>query len=366
MNEFPKTRRCLERGIAAGLQLGAQLAVMRNGATLLNLALGENLPGEPLTAGHLMPWLSAGKPLTAVAVLQLWERGKLDLEAPIGAVIPDFALHGKNGITTRHVLTHTGGFRDGDKVSEHLDWAAAIDRVCAAPLDPDSVPGETAAYHINGSWFILGEVIRRIDGRMPDQYVRQEICGPCGLHNSWMTLSGVELDANRHCIGRVYLTNPPRTEPHPYLNQERAWLNPRPGASLRGPVQELARFYSILLNAGSAGGHPVLRPESVRQMTTRQRAGKFDLTFQHVIDWGWGVIINSNRHGRSTVPYGFGLHASDATFGHGGMQSACGFADPAHDLAVAWVCNGMPGERLHQLRAREINTAIYEDLGLAS
>jgi CubicO group peptidase (beta-lactamase class C family) len=131
-------------------------------------------------------------------------------------------------------------------------------------------------------------------------------------------------------------------------------------------VHDLARFYATLLTDKEAREGRLLHPDTIQQMTTRQRAGGFDLTFQHVIDWGWGVIINSNCHGRSTVPYGFGLHASDAAFGHGGMQSACGFADPEHGLAVAWVCNGMPGEKFHQLRAREINTAIYEDLGLAT
>ena len=101
-------------------------------------------------------------------------------------------------------------------------------------------------------------------------------------------------------------------------------------------------------------------------MVSRQREGMFDLTFQHIMDWGFGVIINSVRHGQSTVPYGFGMHASDSTFGHGGMQSSSAFADPENGLAVAWVCNGMPGEVKHQLRAREINTLIYEELGLGA
>ena len=62
---------------------------------------------------------------------------------------------------------------------------------------------------------------------------------------------------------------------------------------------------------------------------------------------------------------GYGGYASDEAFGHSGAQSSCAFADPARKLVVAWSCNGLPGERLHQRRAREINSAIYDDVGLA-
>lgn len=90
----------------------------------------------------------------------------------------------------------------------------------------------------------------------------------------------------------------------------------------------------------------------------------FDHTFKHVMDWGLGFILDSKQYGSDTVPYGYGDHASPRTFGHSGAQSACAFADPEHDLAVAWLCNGLPGEARHQLRQRAINNAIYEDLGL--
>jgi CubicO group peptidase (beta-lactamase class C family) len=100
-------------------------------------------------------------------------------------------------------------------------------------------------------------------------------------------------------------------------------------------------------------------------LVTRQRRGLFDETFQHIVDFGLGFLINSNRYGPESVPYGYGRHASEETFGHSGSQSSSAFADPVHSLVVAWVFNGRPGERLHQRRARELNTLIYEDLELA-
>ena len=105
--------------------------------------------------------------------------------------------------------------------------------------------------------------------------------------------------------------------------------------------------------------------EIVAEMTTRQRVDRFDESFQHRVDWGLGVICNSQRYGE-TVPYGFGEHASDRAFGHGGAQCAMALADPEHDLVIAWCLNGLCGEPRHNLRNRQINTAIYRDLRIGS
>jgi CubicO group peptidase (beta-lactamase class C family) len=91
----------------------------------------------------------------------------------------------------------------------------------------------------------------------------------------------------------------------------------------------------------------------------------YDQTFGHTLDYGLGFIVNSNRYGAETVPYGYGRYASEETFGHSGAQSSCAFADPKNHLVVAWAANGMPGERAHQQRQRALNDAIYEQLGVA-
>jgi CubicO group peptidase (beta-lactamase class C family) len=65
------------------------------------------------------------------------------------------------------------------------------------------------------------------------------------------------------------------------------------------------------------------------------------------------------------VPYGYGPHASPRAYGHGGSQSSISFADPEHELAVAIVCNGTPGEEAHQRRMRAVVAAVYEDLDLS-
>lgn len=75
-------------------------------------------------------------------------------------------------------------------------------------------------------------------------------------------------------------------------------------------------------------------------------------------------MINSAKYGALANPYGYGKHASEETFGHGGMQSSGGFADPRHGLCGAIIFNGLPGEPKHQRRIDGAMTALYEDLGL--
>ena len=107
--DFSEVVELLERQRADGWQLGAQCYVSVDGETLLDVAVGEPDPGRPLATDDLMLWYSSGKPLTTVAVLQLWEQGRLGLDDRVADFIDGWG-DGKERCTIRHVLTHTGGF----------------------------------------------------------------------------------------------------------------------------------------------------------------------------------------------------------------------------------------------------------------
>ena len=343
------------------MHLGAQLYVSLKGECVADLALGASRAGIAMRSDTLSLWLSAGKPVTAVAIAQQLERGNLAVDDLVAKHIPEFAQHGKDRIAIRHLLTHTAGFRGGDLIPEDLPWAEMIERICATPLEPDWAIGEKAGYHLGSSWFLLGEIVQRLSGKPYAQYVREEIFEPLGMTDSWLGMSPTRYREYAERIGFIYLLRGGKLLPHSDWNGEADCTRCRPGGNARGPVRELGRFYESVLGFGLE----VLKKQTVAEFTRRHRVGLFDLTFQHVIDFGLGFIVNSNRYGMETVPYGYGRYASDEAFGHSGAQSSCAFADPAHDLVVAWSCNGLPGERLHQRRAREINSAIYEDLELA-
>ena len=370
VQSLTRVRTVIERGITDGQHLGGQLYVSLHGATVVDWAVGQARTGVPIRTDTVMLWLSSAKPVTAVAIGQLWEQERLDLHDSVAKWIHEFDGQDKNLVTIEHLLTHTGGLRTADKCDSGSAWEEIIECVCATPLEQHWIPGKRAGYHPSGSWYLLGEIVRRIDGRPFDQYVREEILAPCGMEDSWLALPPDQFRQYGDRLALMYHTDKGAPVPHRRWNTETDAAVCRPGRNGRGPTRELGRFYEHLLQqrqgAGMENGtRPILRPETVQSLTQRSRSGMFDDTFQQVIDWGLGFAIDSKRYGREMVSYGFGRHASDETFGHGGAQSSCAFADPAHGLVVAWAFNGLPGERPHQHRAHDLNSAIYEDLNLS-
>lgn len=352
-----------------GLHIGAQLYVSLKGECIVEWALGladadaNEGKGIALTTDHLVLWLSACKPIGAVAIGQLWEQGQLDLDAPIADTIPEFGARGKDEVTMRHILTHTGGFRDAGIAFAEKNWDEAVRKVCDTPLEEGWLVGKTAGYDARGAWYILGEVIRRVNGRPFHQYVRQAIFDPVGMYDSWI---GMTPEAYRDYGARVapmYTTeNSPPQETD--MLSEANCVACFPAGNAIGPVRELGYFYEMLLDGGHRHGVRVIKSATVEEFTWPHRVGTFDQTFRHKMNWGLGFMLDSKQYDARTVPYGYGLHCSQHTFGHGGRECSTGFADPEHGLVVALVFNGMPGEPRHNKRIRDFATALYEDLDL--
>ncbi len=360
---LPRSCAAIENGIRVGLHIGAQLSVVLDGNTLADFGIGEARPGVPMTADTIMLWLSAGKPIGAAAILQLYERGRLDLHDPVARHVSEFAEHGKEHITLWHLLTHTGGFRWVDIDWPRSSWSEIIARICAARPEPRWIPGQKGGYHPFTSWYILGEVVRRVDGRSYSDYVRDEIFLPLGMIDSWIGIPLAQYQAYGDRFGIMQHLEKAEPYAHRYDSAAGAGVCV-PGGNAHGPMHDLARFYQMLLEGGQLAGRRVLSPHCVALLTTPQRVGMFDETFKHVLDWSLGMIVDSNRYGVDTVPYGYGKYSSPRTFGLGGKESSVGFADPDRKLAVAVAFNGMPGERKHDVRIRGFLAALYEDLGL--
>jgi len=396
--KLQRTSEIIEQGIADGLHLGAQLYISHHGQLLFDDGIGEARAGAAMRSDTINHWLSSGKPITAVAIAQLWERGLLALDDRVARHVPEFAANGKEPITIRHILTHTAGFR-GFGVNWDRPVEELLKVIYAMPLEPNWKIGKIAGYHGASSWFILAEIIRRIDGRPIERFVREEIFLPLRINDSWIGMSGGAYReyVQRDRIAAMYDTSKGPPDPTKPIPDERACAAVNPGGNYRAPARELGKFYEMLARAfspspGSPGegrgehsydsrrsqsgaaltptlfqgeGEEILRPQTIEALTARHRTGLLDLTFQHKIDFGLGFVINSNLYGPETVPYNYGPHASPHTFGHSGSQSSCAFCDPENNLVVTWVCNGLAGEAKHQQRQRAINEAIYEDLAIA-
>jgi CubicO group peptidase (beta-lactamase class C family) len=367
----------LAAGAAAGLHYGAQLYVSLRGQTVADLAVGESRPGTPMSPELLLPWLSAAKPVTAVAAMQLVDAGALDLDEPIGRHLPEFAQGGKEGVTVRHLLSHSGGFRTSGIGGPTRDAAECLARIYATPIEPGWTPGERIAYQPASSWYVLGELVRRIAGEPLGSRVQERIFAPLGMTGSWLCMPEAAYPAWRPRLAPVYRTGAREAADadaaasaswRRFPWDARRWAtSPSPAEGGWGPARDLGRFYEMLLAGGAAPGGRVLSAAGVAAMTApHQPAGGWDESLNRIVHWGLGLRINGRMAvGAGSAAADVGRHASLGSFGHGGFRSSQAFADPAHGLVVAVAFNGLPGACQHRRRTRGVVEAVYRDLGLA-
>jgi CubicO group peptidase (beta-lactamase class C family) len=349
----------LDRRRADGWHDGAQCYVSRHGEVLLDVAVGESRPGRAMERDDLMLLYSAGKPLTVVAVLQLWEQGRLGLDDPVREYVDGWG-NGKERCTIRHVLTHTGGFPNADAklFDREIPYDEVVAHIAASPARWE--PGTDAAYHPSSGWKILGAIVERVDGRPIDRYLAEEVFARLGVENMRLGIRRDEQDALGERIAPVHWRGHalPVVDPDgglqmvPYKvdqfhNEPHFVAKVEPGGGMRGPARELGRFYESLLGFGA----PVLDPRTVEVMSSVHRYGIKDRLFRQNIPWGLGVQV--------AFTGGTGRRA----FGHGGMASSRALADPEFGLVMAVVTNGLAGFVDAEQRLFEITDAVYSALG---
>lgn len=357
-------RAALEEGVASGREPGVQCHATLGGESVVDLALGEARPGVPMTPEHLVLWISSTKPVMGVAYGQLIERGLVGLDDPVMRYLPEFGAGGKQGITLRHLLTHTAGFRSAWRTWLAPPFDEVVRIVCEAPQEPDWKPGQSCGYNVVAAWYVLAAMLEQVDGRDYSAYTRAEIFEPLGMHDCWIGMPRERFRAYGERIARMPALQQGEWKLDPAWGTEDGCAVLRPGGNGYGPTRQLVRLFEMLLRGGERDGVRLLSPETVALISDRHTRGLHDQTFSGVYDRGLGVVIESRHHpggGRWYGPY-----ASQRAFGHQGYFSSVAYCDPAHDLAVALVFHGVRPDARHQQRVDAALGALYLDLGLAA
>jgi len=233
---------------------------------------------------------SGSKGLVGTCMLMLVERGRLDLDAPVAEYWPEFAAHGKGGVTVGDALTHRAGvpgLATPVSIEEATDGARMAALVAAQA--PTSAPSDGPRYHaVNFGW-ICGELVRRVDGRSLGEFLQEEVAKPLGL-DAWIGLPAAcdrrvavleraaafgeeqEEVADDPLAWSIW-SNPPRLSGDEVAGNLRVWRAAEvPGTNGIVAPRSLARLYGCLALGGEIDGVRLLSAETIE--TARKRVAR--------------------------------------------------------------------------------------------
>ncbi|MFB6262014.1 MAG: serine hydrolase domain-containing protein, partial [Bradymonadaceae bacterium] len=272
MNEpdLAPIHRLLERLYETDKYPAIQICLRHRGEIVFHRAIGEYRPLDapdtwrPADRDTRFLLFSLSKCVTATAMHILFDRGEICVDDPVHWYVPEFGRAGKEGITLRHLLTHTAGIPmvfwhlDDDLIA---DWDAVIEEICRQ--EPVHFPGRYTSYHVFSSGYILAEVLRRVDGRMIDEFLRDELLDPLEMETFDFGIDETFYDRTAR-VERVE-DLPPRPviaaasrilgvdleEALAIVNRPVVHDSIIPAGNIIGTAEETSRFFQLLLDGGA-------------------------------------------------------------------------------------------------------------------
>ncbi|MBI4540514.1 MAG: beta-lactamase family protein [Gemmatimonadetes bacterium] len=346
-------REAVERGDV----VGAVLLVARRGKVVLHEAVGwrnkqEKLPMEKNTMFRMA---SNTKPVIATAVSILVERGKLRYSDNVRQYIPSFDNYRSGFIQVQHLLSHTSGFRINpiflqplmQSSAEHADapnLRLEVDRF--GELGASVLPGTSYSYS-NPGFNTLGAVIEIAAGKNLEAFLKEEIYRPLGMSDSYNHEVAEKLDGKLPRMSAVYYEkkngdwvpgwkpgDPPQ---YPFV---------RASGGLISTAWDYAIFCQMFLNAGVYNGVRILKPESVKLMTSPHTDA---------------IDVPGGRSGGGRGFYGYGWFVrEDGVYSHGGSDGTFAWVDP-RDQVIGLVFTQTPRGRNPRDRFQDlVALSIYE------
>ncbi|HEU5203659.1 MAG TPA: serine hydrolase domain-containing protein [Candidatus Limnocylindrales bacterium] len=329
---------------------GAALAVWHRGRWVVDVWGGyrDARRREPWERDSIVMPYSVTKPFAAVCALLLVDRGSLELDAPVNRYWPEF----QSPVEVRHVLSHQAGIVILDEPADtnlFYDWAAMCARL--AKQKPSWVPGSAIGESALFYGHLVGELVRRVDGRSLGAFLRDEVCMPLGIdfaigldaRQRARAVELTELDAvradtdGRPLLYEQAMGNPPGAWNAEVVNGDAFRAAEMPAINGHGTARGVAGLYAALL-----GGQ--LLSAGLLAEATRAQATGIDL-----------VVGGPERS------WGLGFAVDDDGFGMGGTGGSVGWASVVGDYAFGFVTGSMGNHD----RADRLENAVRSCLGLA-
>lgn len=347
---FEPVREALAEVLAAEDGAGAAVAAWSGGALVVDLwggrAGGAGAP--PWRADSLVQPYSVSKPFAAVCALLLADRGRLDLDAPVQRYWPEF----RAAATVRQLLSHQAGVVALDEPAPtevFYDW----DRMCALlaaqepAWEPGTAHGESALFYGH----LVGELVRRVDGRGLGRFLREEVSGPLELDFFFgltaaeqaravdltgLTEYAAELREDLPEEYRRATANPPGAHDPAVVNGA-AWRAAEvPAINGHGTARGAAGLYAALL------GGALLSPGLLREAVTAQRTGT-DLVFGTDASWGLGFGLDEDGYGMGGLGGSFAGASTAGGYAFAFVTGAMGDHERSNAVENAFrACLGVP------------------------
>ena len=313
----------LARGLSDSAFPGAVAVVGSSKGTIATASVGrlDWAPSAAVAPTTMWDLASLTKVIALTsAMMQLVDRGQVDLDAHVQRYLPEWTGGGKEGVRVRDLLTHSSGlpsWRPLYKEAANRDSIASL--VFSTPLD--TAPGIRYRYSDLGA-ITLGKLVERVSGTSLDAYLAKHVFGPLGMtsttYNPAPTLRAriapTEFDPWR------------QRQVHGEVHDENAFaLGGVSGhAGLFSTAEDLARFARMYLLGGTLDSARVFSPETIAAFTVRQ-----DPSISHRA-LGWESATGGNSAGSRMSP---------AAFGHTGFTGTSIWIDPMQDLFVILLTN---------------------------
>ena len=322
---FSRVFELLQHAIAERAFPAASLAVTHRGKLIVLKSIGRFSyePNSPqVTTGSIFDLASVSKVVatTSMAMI-LYERGLLDLEAPIAAIIPEFGDASdsrKAEVTVRMLLAHSSGLPAYEKLFLRVkNREGLLAAAFTAPLTAD--PGTRAEYSDIG-FIILGAALERIADEPLDRFCQREVFGPLGMGRTtfnppttWQ--ASIVPTADDRAFRRRVIQGEVQDENASVLGGVAGH------AGVFSTAQDIAIFAHAMLN----GGAPMVRREALAQFTRRESspAGTSRAL-------GWDTPSTSSQSGE---------YFSSYSFGHLGYTGTSLWIDPERQLSVTFLTN---------------------------
>ncbi|MCQ8184970.1 serine hydrolase domain-containing protein [Parvularcula maris] len=360
-DRFARVEETLAASIDRGEDLGASVAVIIEGETVIDIAGGyqdkaKTLPYEPRT---LTCVFSSGKAVCAALIAAAVSEGKLAYDEPVATYWPDFAAKGKEKITVAQALSHQAGlaaFTEEKDPAIWVDWEATC--AALAEMAPLWEPGTASGYGPQTYGFIAGELLRRVNGQTVGQQLkgltRDVICG-MGLSEATRAAPLVkpkrapDLGEIDEITKAAFLL--PWSAPSGISRQ--TWAAAEiPASNMHACAHGLAEIMQLF--AAGRMGDKLAVSDSVREEAWQERISGPDKVLPFHLSWAAGVM-RETYDGRI-----FG--APPTAIGHYGFGGSCVLADPARGLSFAYVPNQQSHHLVADPRATALLRAVYQAL----